>query len=281
MPGVFVGSHAVALGALTEHQLRTRGYRRLTTGVYADPGLPFDHRLRCRGVALLLPRGAAIGGHSAAAWHGAPFAGVHDPVTVLRPAEVEWKGPRGVRVHRTDVDATEVSAADDVPVTVPLRTAWDTAALEPLRTAVAALDGMLRAGSVTTGQLVGMVEGGANRWGVRRVRRAVALVDPRAESPPESWVRVALVVAGLDPVPQYEVRDDGAFLGRVDLAFPEARVAVEYEGAYHFADGQVVRDDVRYARLRAAGWTVVRVTAADLRDLDAVVTRVRAAVLAR
>src|SRR3954468_18802674 len=50
LPGVFIGSHAVAAGVLTEKQLRRRGYRRLVHGVYAAPGLPLDHRLRCRGV---------------------------------------------------------------------------------------------------------------------------------------------------------------------------------------------------------------------------------------
>jgi very-short-patch-repair endonuclease len=73
------------------------------------------------------------------------------------------------------------------------------------------------------------------------------------------------------------VHEDGEWLGRVALAFPEGKIAVEYEGAYHFEDVQIVRDDVRYAHLRAAGWTVIRVSAADLRDLDAVVVRVRAA----
>ena len=92
-------------------------------------------------------------------------------------------------------------------------------------------------------------------------------------------MRVALVLAGLSPVPQLDVFDRGEWLGRVDLAFPEAKIAIEYEGAYHFEDGQIVRDDARYARLRAAGWTVIRVGAADLRDLDTFVTRVRAALL--
>jgi very-short-patch-repair endonuclease len=72
----------------------------------------------------------------------------------------------------------------------------------------------------------------------------------------------------------------GAFLGRVDLAFPEVRLAVEYEGAYHFEDGQIARDDVRYQRLREAGWTVLRVSAADLHDLDALVARIRRALAA-
>ena len=106
-------------------------------------------------------------------------------------------------------------------------------------------------------------------------------VDDRAMSPPESRVRVACHLARLPhPVPQFEVRRDGQFLGRVDLAFPGEQVAVEYEGAYHFDGVQIVRDDARIARLQAAGWRVVRLSAADLRDLDAVVARVRAALAA-
>ena len=276
LPGVFVGSHAVADGLLTRKQLRERGYRRLVQGVYADPSLPLEHRLRCRGVALLLPPGTAIGGHSAAAWHGAPFAGASDPVTVLRSAEVLWKGPRGVKVHRTDLGPLDVVVLDDLRVTSALRTAWDVAALEPVGTAVAALDAMVRAGAVRWAELRTMADDGVGRWGVTKVRRAVPLVDPRAASAPESRVRVACVLAGLAPVPQYEVWDGGVLLARVDLAFPEARLAIEYEGAYHFEGTQIVRDDARIAGLIAAGWRVIRLSAVDLRNLDAVVARVRA-----
>jgi len=276
LPGVFVGSAAIAEGLLTRRQLRERSYRRLVHGVYADPGLEFDHRLRCTGVALLLPRGTAVAGLSAAAWHGAPLAAPHDPVSVVRPPSVLWQGPRGVRVHQGEVAAADVEWQDGVPVTSAVRTAWDLAAWEPLGTAVAALDAMVRSGTLTTGALHAAAAAGTGRKGVVRVRRAVRLVDPRAESAPESRVRVALVMAGLAPVPQHEVRSGGRFLGRVDLAFPAARVAVEYEGAHHFEGSQIVRDDARIARLEAAGWRVVRLSALDLRDLDGVVTRVRA-----
>jgi hypothetical protein len=277
LTGVFVGSHAIAEGVLTRKQLRERSYRRLVHGVYADPALEFDHRLRCSGVALLLPPGAAIAGHSAAAWHGAPFAGAHDPVTVLRPPSVLWQGPREVRVHQAEVSPLDVEWHDDVPVTSAERTAWDVAAWEPLGTAVAALDAMVRSGSVAIDELDALRVRGVGRKGVVRVRRAVSLVDPRAESPPESRLRVALVLAGLAPVPQFEVWRAATFLGRVDLGFPEARLAVEYEGEHHFDGTQIVRDDVRIAGLEAAGWRVIRLSAADLRDLDGVVARVRAA----
>jgi very-short-patch-repair endonuclease len=279
--GVFIGSHAVAGGVLTAKELRTSSYRRLVQGVYADPGLPFDHRLRCRGVALLLPPGAAIGGRSAAGWYGAPLAGVNDPVTVLRPPTVQWKGPRGIRVHRSDLSPDEVVEHDHAPVTSALRTAWDVAALEPLGTAVAALDGMVRSGALDASALTVLAAGRTGRWGVRRVRQAFALIDPRAESAPESWVRVALVLAGLEPVPQHEIVVDGRFLARVDFAWPEAKVALEYEGAYHFDGVQILRDDARYSALVAAGWTVIRISAPDLRNLDSVVERVRMALAGR
>ena len=278
--GVFIASHAIADGAITRKQLRALPYRRLVQGVYAAPGPDFTHQLRCAGVALLLPEATAIGGHSAAAWHGAPFAGPSDPVTVLRSAGVRWAGPRGVRVHRTDLCPADVQLVDDVPVTTARRTAWDVAALESVGTAVAALDAMVRAATVSVDELAAMAEQGTGRWGVTKVRRAVPLVDPRAASAPESRVRVALVLAGLRPVPQFQVVDGGIEVARVDLGFPEARLAVEYEGAYHFDGDQIVRDDARYARLRAAGWTVIRLTSVDLRDLDGVVARVRAALVA-
>jgi very-short-patch-repair endonuclease len=277
MPGVFIGSHAIADGWLTRGQLRRRSYRRLVQGVYADPGLDVDHRLKCQGVALLLPEGAVIGGLSAAAWFGAPIASTGDPVTVLRGEDVLWKGPRGVRVHQTALAPGDRVVLDGVPLSSPLRTAWDVATLEPLAVAVSVLDAMARAEAVSVPELVGMAAGGTGRWGAARVRRAVPLVDPRAESAPESRVRVALVLAGLAPEPQYEVRSAGRFVARVDFAWPQARLALEYEGAYHFAEGQIVRDDDRLARLRAAGWEVIRISAADLRDVDGVVEKVRSA----
>ncbi len=45
LPGVLVGGTAIAEGLLTRGQLRRRSHRRLVQGVYADPGLPFDHQI--------------------------------------------------------------------------------------------------------------------------------------------------------------------------------------------------------------------------------------------
>ena len=109
------------------------------------------------------------------------------------------------------------------------------------------------------------------------MRAAIGLVDPRSESPPESWVRVACALAGLPaPVPQFQVLEDGVWLGRVDLAWPEHKLIVEYEGAYHFDGLQIPKDDARFERLVAAGWRVIRLAAHDLRDMDSVIRRIAA-----
>jgi hypothetical protein len=277
--GVFIGSHAVAEGLVTRDQLQKGLYRRVLRGVYADPGLPLDHALRCRAAALLMPRDAALGGRSAATFWGAPFAGPADPVLVVVPPTSAWRGPIGVRVHRSELLAAHIEVLDDgLPITTAVRTAWDVAALAGVKDAVACLDAMVSCGAVTDDMVRRLATASPGRWGSRKVQKVLPLVDGRAQSPPESWVRVACHLAGLPhPVPQFAVVVDGAFLGAVDLAWPEARLAVEYEGAYHFDGVQIVKDDARYARLIAAGWRIIRLSAADLRDLDAVVTRIRAA----
>jgi hypothetical protein len=275
--GIFVGSHALAERLLTRRQLGL--YRRVLHNVYADLSVPDDHQTRARAAALLMPPGAAIGGRSAAAWFGAPFAATTDPVLIVAPPDSVWDGPRGVRVHRTDLAPRELCTTDDgIRLTTVSRTAWDIATLEPTGSAVALLDGMLHAEQLTEHALAADVLGRRGQWRSVRAARLLPLVDGRAMSPPESRVRVACALAGLPrPVPQYVVVEHGVQLGQVDLAWPDAKLVVEYEGEYHFDELQIRKDDGRYARLTAAGWRVLRLSSFDLRHLDAVVLRVREA----
>jgi hypothetical protein len=281
--GLFVGSHAMAEGFLTKRQLESAPYRRVLHNVYAEPGLVHDHRLKALAAALLMPAEGAIGGRSAAAWFGAPFASAADPVLVVVPPGCPWNGPHGVRVHKTRLRTDEIWTDEDgVRLTTARRTAWDIATLEPTLTAVALIDGMLHDGrshdgGLTEAALAQEFLGRRGQWGSRRAIALLPLVDGRAMSPPESKVRVVCRLAGLPPaVPQFEVFDGGVFLGQVDLAWPEAKLVVEYEGAYHFDEIQIRKDDHRYERLVAAGWRVIRLSSADLHDLDAVVERIRA-----
>jgi len=181
-----------------------------------------------------------------------------------------------------EVPADDVDRNGRVRVTRPGRTATDVAgAAADLIEAVVAVDRMLASGAVRPAQLARAADGlGAGR-GTRQTRRAAELADGRSESPQESRLRVRLVLAGLPaPVPQYEVRHDGPIRGRVDMAYPENKLAIEYDGLWHGAPGQLGRDRRRLNAVVAAGWRVVHVTAADLHKVDRIAAAVRVALAA-
>jgi len=62
------------------------------------------------------------------------------------------------------------------------------------------------------------------------------------------------------------VRECSVFAARVDAAYPEQRIALEYDSyEHHTGRGALVRDATRRNLLTRIGWTVVTVTAEDLR----------------
>jgi very-short-patch-repair endonuclease len=107
------------------------------------------------------------------------------------------------------------------------------------------------------------------------------LADGLAGSPQETRLRLLLHRSALPrPVAQYTVRAGGRFVARVDFAWPEHRIALEYEGLWHGkAHQQVIADRRRLNDLTAAGWLVLFVTAADLRDPTRLLARLRTALL--
>jgi G:T-mismatch repair DNA endonuclease (very short patch repair protein) len=183
----------------------------------------------------------------------------------------------GLAVRRSPLPPEDLRTAHGFRCTTALRTAVDLARHEPVDDAVAAIDVLAHRGLVLADELVAAVAELPGGRGCRRARSVAALVDGRAESQPESRVRVLLVQAGLSPVPQHTVRDgEGRFVARVDLAFAELRVAVEYDGLWHAGGAQFRRDRRRLNALVAAGWVVLHLTAGDLHEPAATVARVRA-----
>ncbi|WP_447004317.1 DUF559 domain-containing protein [Saccharothrix isguenensis] len=87
------------------------------------------------------------------------------------------------------------------------------------------------------------------------------------ESPAESGLLLMIVEAGFPPPePQHPVLDlGGREVWRLDFAWPQQRVALEYDGyAAHVnrADADRARDE----DLRRRGWKVLRADVSDLRD---------------
>jgi very-short-patch-repair endonuclease len=68
------------------------------------------------------------------------------------------------------------------------------------------------------------------------------------------------------PVFQYEIWHDGRFVARVDAAYPEHRIAIEYDSYEHHTGTLAhVRDNDRRNVLRRIEWQPVAFTAVDIR----------------
>jgi len=283
---LFRGSVVVAAGLLTRRQLQSRSYVRVAQDVYVEGQVPVDHRLRAVAVALTMPPYGYLTGASAGWFYGARTADTSDQVVVAVPMGTRWRTasvrllrtPLPVRTREVCVDDLVHGADVWIRLATPTQAAVDALTHLPAINACVLVDALLSQGRTTVHDLRASL---GRRAGLRAAHglAALALCDGLAESPPETRLRVTLVQAGLPaPVPQHVVRTAaGGFVARVDLAWPELRVAVEYDGAWHGRPGQLGPDRRRLNALGAAGWTVVHVTAEMMNDPAGVVAEVVAA----
>ncbi len=149
--------------------------------------------------------------------------------------------------------------------------------------AVGIIDGLLRTGSVNQAALTTEAARNAGRPGGRRASWVFGLTDGCAQSPPESHLRVRLMLAGLPrPVAQHPIRVPAGLVLHPDLAWPEFRVAVEYDGQWHADPDRMHLDRRRLNQFVEAGWLVLHVTGRRLlKEFPALVREIRAALVAR
>lgn len=273
--GPFLGADALSRGLLTRAQLYGSRYQRVFPGVYLPAGATLDLATRSRAAFLFVKgRGGVLAGYSAALMSDADCAPRNAPAEVLVPKHIQRQPMLLVRYGSpTPADVVE---SQGLRVTTPARTTWDLARRLPLAEAVVAVDSLAHATGFAPADLLehrSRVPGARN---CRRLDEVVALADPRAESPGESRLRVALVRAGLPrPQSQYQILDEYGFvLARVDLAYPQVRLAIEYDGAVHFTARAGRRDRQRDAVLAGYGWLTMRMTDDDLWALPQTVGRV-------
>ncbi|MGC4787308.1 endonuclease domain-containing protein [Micromonospora sp. DT178] len=188
------------------------------------------------------------------------------PVTVLLPRAARMRAHPRLRVHRSVVPDSDRTRLGGLPVTTPLRTAFDLGRRAPRDDALVAVDALLHRRAVKLAALRAYADARSGWPGLPLLREVLALAEPLAESPMETRLRLLLLDAGLPPaVAQHDVRKaDGRFVGRVDLAWPALRVAVEYDGDHHRERAHFRQDVARLNALRAAGWIVLRFTADDV-----------------
>ena len=281
---MFRGSDATHDGYLTPTQLRTNAWKRVRHDLYVDSRVEVDHELRIRAAVQRLPSGLIVAGPSAAVLLGVDSAARDgDPIHLIAPSTMRVGNRAGTIIHRWAIGVADVQVTDDMACTSAVRTAWDLSRWFPPTMAVPILDVLLQRGLVSRNDLARLVtERGHERAG-RLAQATFELVDPAAQSPRESLVRVRLVVAGLPkPTCQLPVVLPNGVTVHPDMAWKEYRVACEYDGLWHADSDQLHRDRRRLNGLVSAGWIVLHVTSERLRtDFDGVVAEIKRALMSR
>lgn len=288
------------LGVITRQQLLELGINRDTItrliakgrllkvhrGVYRVGGLPVSFEQLLMAALLAGGRDAVIS-HLAAA-HILGLEGVvsTQPELSVPPNRSITLG--SVTVHRTTVSRRDSCRRGPLRLTTPARTLVDLAGVLSPQALEDALDDALRRKLTSLSTVRSTIERRGRR-GVRGIATLQALIDARTPgrtpgSAKENDLRRLLVSAGLPaPVTQYEICDQrGRFVARPDLAYPQACLAIEYDGEGHAYPRQRQSDLRRQNRLINAGWLVLRYCHLDLIERPAeVVDEVRRALAFR
>lgn len=263
-------------------ELKVGSLERIWQGIYCR-GQPDDH-LRLRGLDLSCGTRVAACLGTAAAMYGFDTEEPRD-LHVLNPPGCRLRSTDGLVVHRRD--GAPLVMVDGRRITSPSWTAVEVARGLRRPRALATLDAALRSGACSRADIWRAAIEQAGRRGIVGVRNLVPVADPRAESPMESEARLAMIDGAL-PTPelQYEVVDGNGELRRLDFAWPDQRVAVEYDGMdWHSGPDAMKRDRRRQAALADVDWAVLAIVFEDVRyrpwefvgRIDALLRRARRA----
>lgn len=266
LSAAFTRAQAVEAG-LRDHQLAAlvdEGLvRRVLFGVYAAAQAPDSVAFRAQALSLVVPEYGVVTDRTAGWLHGVPTLrrGSHrtaPQLDVCDTRDTRMRRP-GVDGRRRALSPDDVTVIGGIRVTTLLRTGCDLGRLLWRFDALAAIDGVLRAG-VDPDELFAEIGRFRGFRGVRQLRVVAALGDPRSESPGESALRLHWYDAGLPkPDLQHEVLDgSGRVRCRLDVPAPEVRYAAEYDGEeFHTAEADRAHDRERRTWLREeAHWTV-------------------------
>lgn len=252
------------------------GYTRMFHGVYVCAELTGVESTAAAALLVAKDPDAVASLHTAALLWGGIVP--HTSIThVTVPARHTRRRADSLQVH----EGTRSTARHrGVPMTSPEDTFVDVARYLSLVDPVVPGDSLVRAGVVSVERLQAAATTATGR-SVRLARRAAALVRAGVDSPMESKSRLLMVLAGMpEPTVNHTLREpDGTIRRQLDLAYPHARLAIEYDGRQHAESTKQWQGDVnRREELDGMGWCVIVLLAGDIyRTPQRTIARIRAA----
>ncbi len=272
--GVVSLAQANDLG-LTRAAVRARVRRgdleKVHTGVYRFAGNRITWEQRALAATLLLGPRSALSHTSA----GVLFKldgftpSPHLPLELTVPRSVRAARARGLTLHRSR-SALDVTSRRGLRVTSLARTLLDLATVLPEDRLELALDSAHRLSGSCARDLRALCSALPRRTpGLAALQ---FLIDARAglvtDSPLEVRAARQLRLAGLPrPRSRVEVFDDQGYVMRLDLCWPEHKVALHADSyQWHQQRERFERDAAQRARLAALGWVSVPLTSRGLDD---------------
>jgi hypothetical protein len=255
---------------MSDARVRSREFAAPFHGVRAAHGIETDPEALARAYAVKMRRDAAFSHVTAAQLLGAPLPVrfTASPLHITVPTGTSPVRGRGIVGHhgRFDGPALELHGLRVLPPASAWLTLGETLDVPDL---VAVADALItatrhRAAWCDIEDLVATVLAHPRVRGRSALRGALAFVRPGAASRPESLLRVLLVAAGF-PAPLLNFTVPGLPY-RVDLAWPEFRFGMEYDGRYHAFPGQARADSSRQELIHDREWQLMRVQKEDLFD---------------
>ena len=227
---------------------------------------------RLRGLDLRCGEPVAVCLGTAAAIYGFDTEGVAD-LHVLNPEGHLLRDRAGLVVHRRE--GAPLTSRRGRLLTTPAWTAVEVARSLRRPRALATLDGALRSQTCDRPDLLAAAKAQAGRRGIVMVRDLIDWARPEAESPMESEARLVMLDGGLpEPLLQHEIVDRDGQLWRVDFAWPDCRLAVEYDGFdWHSSPEALRKDRQKRAGLEEVGWRVLSIVSDDVRRHPDVMVR--------
>jgi hypothetical protein len=279
LSAVFAAQGGVATSPQILAHLSRRGMQRglrsselvkIFPGIYSL-GAP-DVFTRLRGLDVRRGEQVAVCLSTAAAIFGFDTEDVTE-LHVLNPQGHLLREYAGLKVHRRE--GAPLTSYRGRPLTTPSWTAVEVARSLRRSRALATLDAALRSRRCDRPDLVAAAKAQAGRRGIVVVRELIPLARPEAESPMESEARLVMLDGGLpEPVLQYEIVDRDGRLWRVDFAWPDRRLAVEFDGFdWHSSREALRKDRQKRAALEEIGWRVLSIVSDDVRTHPDVMVR--------
>lgn len=260
----FTAEQAASFG-VTPGQLRGPAYRRVLRRAYTTADTPDSPELRALAVRAILPPRAVVWKAGAAWLWGANIRRAGDlDLDVSFPESSRLRPQTGLRVALLTLDAEDVCTTQGIRVTTPTRTAFDCLRYARRPDGVIVADHLISTGRCSAEELAAYVAARRAMRNIRVARRELEHVEPLAQSVQETRTRLLLVDHGLPrPVAQHRVdfpEGDAAYL---DLAYPELKIGIEYDGEEWHKD-QRAKDERRRRRLERLGWLIIVLHANDL-----------------